>query len=68
MIWNLSEREYNYKHFDNRILDFPFPDHHPPPLDLMFTVGRVERAEALRRRLTPPRVRTLSARARASAG
>jgi protein-tyrosine phosphatase len=38
MIWNLSEREYDYSAFDNRILDFPFPDHHPPPLDLLFTI------------------------------
>eukprot|EP00727_Mastigamoeba_balamuthi_P008534 m51a1_g4302 putative phosphatase tensin type domain-containing protein (618) ;mRNA; r:14814-17662 len=38
MIWNLSEHKYNYDKFDNMTLDFPFPDHHAPPLTLMFGI------------------------------
>lgn len=37
MIWNLSEHTYDYKSFDNRIMDCPFPDHHAPPMDLLFS-------------------------------
>eukprot|EP01118_Nematostelium_gracile_P020170 TRINITY_DN969_c0_g2_i1.p1 TRINITY_DN969_c0_g2~~TRINITY_DN969_c0_g2_i1.p1 ORF type:complete len:261 (+),score=60.85 TRINITY_DN969_c0_g2_i1:116-898(+) len=38
MIWNLQERDYNYEKFNNQILNFPFPDHHAPPLDLLLQV------------------------------
>ena len=38
MIFNLSENKYDYSMFDDQILDFPFPDHHAPPLALMFTI------------------------------
>jgi hypothetical protein len=33
-IINVSGESYNYQIFDNRVVDFPFPDHHPPPLAL----------------------------------
>eukprot|EP01130_Rhizamoeba_saxonica_P004935 TRINITY_DN1994_c0_g1_i1.p1 TRINITY_DN1994_c0_g1~~TRINITY_DN1994_c0_g1_i1.p1 ORF type:complete len:492 (+),score=47.51 TRINITY_DN1994_c0_g1_i1:36-1478(+) len=32
MVWNLSEREYNTARLENRIIEIPFSDHHPPPL------------------------------------
>ncbi len=38
MIWNLSEREYDYSKFDNQLQDFGFPDHHSPPLDMLFQI------------------------------
>jgi phosphatidylinositol-3,4,5-trisphosphate 3-phosphatase/dual-specificity protein phosphatase PTEN len=38
MIWNLSEREYDYGKFDNQLQDFGFPDHHSPPLDMLFKI------------------------------
>jgi hypothetical protein len=40
MIYNLSERAYDYKKFHHRIKDFGFSDHHSPPLQLLFKVGR----------------------------
>ncbi len=39
MIYNLSEREYCYDKFDNQVLEeFGFPDHHSPPLNLLFKI------------------------------
>jgi protein-tyrosine phosphatase len=38
MIWNLSELTYTYSKFNNQILEFPFPDHHNPPLELVFQI------------------------------
>ncbi|KAH3758281.1 Phosphatidylinositol-3,4,5-trisphosphate 3-phosphatase [Pelomyxa schiedti] len=38
MIWNLSGRKYDYDLFDNQILEFPFPDHHNPPLEKLFKI------------------------------
>eukprot|EP01103_Thecamoeba_quadrilineata_P010667 TRINITY_DN2363_c0_g1_i1.p1 TRINITY_DN2363_c0_g1~~TRINITY_DN2363_c0_g1_i1.p1 ORF type:complete len:592 (+),score=102.36 TRINITY_DN2363_c0_g1_i1:71-1846(+) len=38
MIWNLSEIAYDYQKFDQRILEFGFPDHHNPPIDLLFNI------------------------------
>lgn len=48
-IWNLTGKHgvtsysyhglgesYNYSYFNNQVLDFGFPDHHPPPLALMW--------------------------------
>jgi hypothetical protein len=35
MIWNLSEFSYDAK-FSDKVIHLPFPDHHPPPLDLYF--------------------------------
>eukprot|EP01120_Amphizonella_sp_Union-15-10_P016563 TRINITY_DN87_c0_g1_i1.p1 TRINITY_DN87_c0_g1~~TRINITY_DN87_c0_g1_i1.p1 ORF type:complete len:584 (+),score=118.34 TRINITY_DN87_c0_g1_i1:41-1792(+) len=38
MIWNLSERSYKYEKFDNQIIHIPFPDHHPPPMELLIKI------------------------------
>jgi len=38
MIYNLSEKQYDYSKFNDMCLEFPFPDHHPPPLDVLFKV------------------------------
>eukprot|EP00011_Vannellida_sp_DIVA3-517-6-12_P008018 CAMPEP_0114615288 /NCGR_PEP_ID=MMETSP0168-20121206/6089_1 /TAXON_ID=95228 ORGANISM="Vannella sp., Strain DIVA3 517/6/12" /NCGR_SAMPLE_ID=MMETSP0168 /ASSEMBLY_ACC=CAM_ASM_000044 /LENGTH=426 /DNA_ID=CAMNT_0001826357 /DNA_START=74 /DNA_END=1354 /DNA_ORIENTATION=+ len=38
MCWNLSGRDYDYSLFHNQILDFGFPDHHNPPLQLLFKI------------------------------
>ena len=34
--FNLSGDRYNYEKFGNSVVDFPWPDHHAPPLDLLF--------------------------------
>lgn len=38
MIWNLSEKEYDYSKFNNQLQDFGFPDHHSPPMDMLFKI------------------------------
>jgi len=38
MIWNLSGRSYDYSKFNHQVLEFYFPDHHSPPLDLLFKI------------------------------
>ena len=37
-IFNLSEKPYDSKSFKGPIEYFPFPDHHPPPLDLLLHI------------------------------
>jgi len=32
MIFNLSERKYDYTKFHDNVLEFGWPDHHSPPL------------------------------------
>tara|TARA_B110000208_G_C11790290_1_gene437226 strand:+ start:899 stop:1867 length:969 start_codon:yes stop_codon:yes gene_type:complete len=36
LVFNVSEREYDCRHFHNRVLMAPFPDHEPPPLRLLW--------------------------------
>ena len=38
LIYNLSNRGYNSSIFDGHVLDYGFPDHHPPPLHLLFEI------------------------------
>jgi protein-tyrosine phosphatase len=38
MIFNLSEKTYTYEKFNNQILEFGFPDHFNPPLNLLFKI------------------------------
>ncbi|CAD8182631.1 unnamed protein product [Paramecium octaurelia] len=39
MLYNLSNRKYNYEKFgENRILEFAWEDHHSPPIDMLFDV------------------------------
>ena len=38
MIWNLSELTYNYDKFQNCVIEMGFPDHHNPPLDMLFQI------------------------------
>lgn len=33
LIYNLTGEPYDYSRFNGRVLDFDFPDHHPPPLE-----------------------------------
>eukprot|EP00658_Telonema_sp_P-2_P033005 TRINITY_DN24317_c0_g1_i1.p1 TRINITY_DN24317_c0_g1~~TRINITY_DN24317_c0_g1_i1.p1 ORF type:complete len:538 (+),score=86.93 TRINITY_DN24317_c0_g1_i1:177-1790(+) len=35
MVWNLSERAYNYDLFDNQVLEFKFPGYPCPPLAIL---------------------------------
>eukprot|EP01094_Clydonella_sp_ATCC50884_P025771 TRINITY_DN68_c0_g1_i2.p1 TRINITY_DN68_c0_g1~~TRINITY_DN68_c0_g1_i2.p1 ORF type:complete len:269 (+),score=23.18 TRINITY_DN68_c0_g1_i2:176-982(+) len=35
MVYNLSGRSYDYSLFSHQVLEFPFPDHHNPPLHLV---------------------------------
>ena len=38
-IFNLSQRIYDYKKFNNQVHDWcGWPDHHAPPLELLFLV------------------------------
>lgn len=36
MIFNLSEKEYKYELFQNNVVDLGWPDHHGPPLEILF--------------------------------
>lgn len=38
MVWNLSDKTYDYGKFLNNIQEFGFPDHHSPPLDMLFKI------------------------------
>lgn len=39
LLLNLSERHYDEAIFDHRVMNVGFPDHHPPPFDLLWTVA-----------------------------
>merc|ERR1712023_139167 len=38
LIWNLSERSYDYSKFRHNMMEYGFPDHHSPPLDMLFNI------------------------------
>lgn len=38
MIFNLSERLYNFELFHGRVIDYGWPDHHGPPLQVLVDV------------------------------
>lgn len=38
LVFNLSERVYDISKLDNQVLDFGWPDHHAPPLDILFAI------------------------------
>jgi len=38
LIFNLAEEQYDSEKFHYRVRLFPFPDHHSPPLELLFRV------------------------------
>lgn len=38
MIFNLSERNYNFELFHGRVIDYGWPDHHGPPLQVLIDV------------------------------
>jgi protein-tyrosine phosphatase len=38
MIFNLSERNYNFDLFHGRVIDYGWPDHHGPPLQVLIDV------------------------------
>lgn len=38
MIFNLSERNYNFELFHRRVVDYGWPDHHGPPLQMLINV------------------------------
>ncbi|KAL8024971.1 putative pleckstrin domain, PH-like domain superfamily, protein-tyrosine phosphatase [Plasmopara halstedii] len=37
-VYNLSERSYDYTKFEGRVNECGFPDHHPPPLQLLLDI------------------------------
>ncbi|KAG2786612.1 hypothetical protein JG687_00009151 [Phytophthora cactorum] len=37
-VYNLSERSYDYSKFEGRVSECGFPDHHPPPLQLLLDI------------------------------
>lgn len=36
LIFNLSNRKYDYKKFHNQVVDYPWEDHHSPALHILF--------------------------------
>src|SRR5690606_11288525 len=38
MLWNLSSMTYDTSKFGNQVLQYFFPDHHAPPLDLLIQI------------------------------
>jgi len=38
LIFNLSNRKYDYKKFNNKVIDYPWEDHHSPALSVLFEV------------------------------
>ncbi len=38
MIWNISEKSYDYTLFDDQVLEYDFPGHPAPPLGLLFKI------------------------------
>jgi len=38
MIWNLSEKSYNYELLDNQVIEFRFPGYPAPPLSQLFSL------------------------------
>ncbi|KAL0232370.1 hypothetical protein PCE1_002711 [Barthelona sp. PCE] len=40
MIFNVSEMHYAGEEFSHNVLEFSFPDHHPPTLELLFRICR----------------------------
>jgi protein-tyrosine phosphatase len=44
LVFNVSEREYDCRHFHNRVVMAPFPDHEPPPLRLIWHLAHAAEA------------------------
>eukprot|EP00475_Leptophrys_vorax_P034984 TRINITY_DN5720_c0_g1_i1.p1 TRINITY_DN5720_c0_g1~~TRINITY_DN5720_c0_g1_i1.p1 ORF type:complete len:529 (-),score=152.15 TRINITY_DN5720_c0_g1_i1:1727-3127(-) len=40
MVYNLSDRHYEYSFFDDQVLEFRFPGYPAPPLDKIFSICR----------------------------
>ena len=38
LVVNLSQQNYHVEKFHSNVVDFGFPDHHAPPLDLLFVI------------------------------
>ena len=38
LVFNLSDRDYDYSYFGNRVIVCGFPDHHSPPIALMWAI------------------------------
>jgi protein-tyrosine phosphatase len=38
MVYNLSERTYDFAKLNHQVLHFGWPDHHAPPMKLLFTI------------------------------
>jgi protein-tyrosine phosphatase len=38
MIWNLSEKSYDYSLLDNQVIEFKFPGYPSPPLNQVFSL------------------------------
>eukprot|EP01029_Cantina_marsupialis_P028451 TRINITY_DN776190_c0_g1_i1.p1 TRINITY_DN776190_c0_g1~~TRINITY_DN776190_c0_g1_i1.p1 ORF type:complete len:478 (-),score=98.35 TRINITY_DN776190_c0_g1_i1:220-1653(-) len=41
MVFNLSEKGYDYGKFGNQVLDFGFPDHHAAPLEILWNCCQI---------------------------
>lgn len=39
LIFKLTEDSYDFTKFNNNVVEFPFPDHHPPPFSVMVAIS-----------------------------
>ena len=38
LIYNCSNRQYNYQKFFNKVLEYKWEDHHSPPIHMLFDI------------------------------
>ncbi len=38
LVFNLSNRKYDYKKFENRVIEYDWEDHHAPALHILFDI------------------------------
>ena len=38
MVWNLSEKTYDYSYFEDQVIEFRFPGYPAPPMDKIFSI------------------------------
>jgi hypothetical protein len=39
-IYKLTEDTYDFTKFNNNVIEFPFPDHHPPPFGVLLAISK----------------------------
>ncbi|EGZ30240.1 hypothetical protein PHYSODRAFT_295084 [Phytophthora sojae] len=62
-VYNLSERNYDYSKFEDRVVEFGFPDNHPPPLQLLLGIVKTCSGGSPRASTTSPSYTVWTAKA-----